>query len=147
MARRGAAACCPAPGCSASWHPGARALEACRGQLPWFFFVCVQFFGDRFLGVRFLGVPPTSRSTLVRLRCETLEHLVLPCWFCITHSAALRAVPKVGRSPSGFLTSAPTQPLVIEPGSPHGNLPLSFLKHRPHQHSTVSKTRNGHPLA
>lgn len=128
----------------APWCPCSGGLQR---PAALFFFVCVQFFGDRFLGVRFLGVPPTSRSTLVRLRCETSEHLVLPCWFCITHSAALRAVPKVGRSPSGFLTSAPTQPLVIEPGSPHGNLPLSSLKHRPHQHSTVSKTRNGHPLA
>lgn len=68
----------------------------------------VQFFGDRFLGVSSLGSPPASRSVLVRLSCETSEHLVLPCWLCITYSAALRAVPKVGRFPNGFLTSAPT---------------------------------------
>lgn len=58
--------CCPAPGCSASWHPAACALEACRGQLPCFFlggghfFLCMHFFGNRFWGSGF-GAPPLQQ--------------------------------------------------------------------------------------
>lgn len=133
------APCCP---CSGGLQRPAALFFLGGGA---FFCACI-FLGTGF-GGQVLGLPPTSRSVLVRLRCDTLEFLVLPCWLRITHSTALRAMPEVGRPPSGFLTSAPTQPLVIEPGSPHGNLPLSSPKHRPHQHSAVSKTRNGHPLA